>query len=198
MLPQREIRYYFSILKLVLLLLASLLFVAIGWPMTHSGANPIIAWLCVGFFVLSALVILGVLILAVIFRLPTLSRPALQITDDGISSVLPFTPWARSFVPWVDVARIRIRAQRHARGRSFASLVVHVRNSDAYMSQKAQQFAEAWDPSMKDTVINVPLIFVFVWVSAARQAQMLERITTTFAPEIIRHNIQVDQEERPL
>jgi ABC-type antimicrobial peptide transport system permease subunit len=39
-LPQREIRYYFSILKLMLLLLASLAFVAIGWPMIHAGAHP--------------------------------------------------------------------------------------------------------------------------------------------------------------
>ena len=115
MLPQREIRYYFSILKLMLLLLASLAFVAIGWPMIHSGANPIIAGLGVGFFGLGALVILGELILTVIFRLPMLDKPALQITDDGISSVLPFTPWARSFVPWADVARINIRRRRYAR-----------------------------------------------------------------------------------
>jgi hypothetical protein len=197
-LPQREIRYYFSILKLMLLLLASLAFVANGWPMIHAGAHPIIAWLGVGFFGLGALVILGELILTVIFRLPMLDKPALQITDDGISSVLPFTPWAHSFVPWADVARINIRRWRYARGRSFASLVVHVRNPDAYMSQKAQRFAEAWDPSMKDTVITVPLIFIFVWVSATRRAQMLERIKTTFAPELIQHNIWIDQEERLL
>jgi hypothetical protein len=100
-LPQREIRYYFSILKLMLLLLASLAFVAIGWPMIHAGAHPIIAWLGVGFFGLGALVILGELIL-------------------------------------------------------------------------------------------------FVWVSATRRAQMLERIKTTFAPELIQHNIWIDQEERLL
>jgi hypothetical protein len=48
------------------------------------------------------------------------------------------------------------------------------------------------------TPILVQFNMLFLFATRKRRAQMLERIKTTFAPELVQYSIWVDQEERPL
>jgi hypothetical protein len=53
-------------------------------------------------------------------------------------------------------------------------------------------------PSFRAAPPVAALDFLFLWPTRQCRAQLLERVKTTFAPEITRYHIRVDEEERPL
>jgi len=61
-----------------------------------------------------------------------------------------------------------------------------------------ERFSAKVYPSLAEAGITIPLNWLFFWTTPKRRAQLMERIKTTFAPEISRYNILVDEEERPL
>ena len=94
MTPQRELRYYASIPKLLLLLIVTGGLAPLGWSARTTGFNAIIAWILIlagcGF---GALVGIG-LVVTIVLR-----RPALRVNEEGFISTSPFTPWRRTFLP---------------------------------------------------------------------------------------------------
>ena len=61
-----------------------------------------------------------------------------------------------------------------------------------------ERFSAKVYPSLANGGITIPLNWLFFWTTPKRRAQMLERIKTTFAPEIVQYGIRVDEVERPL
>jgi hypothetical protein len=191
--PQRELRYYASIPKMLLLLLVSGIFVFIGWQMlrTHRASmNLIIAWLAIGFFGLGVVAFLAMLAFAI------LRIPLLAIDTKGITARQPLMPWKRVFVPWPDIARIGIRTQRGFHGSSFSMFQAQARGPSRYSSRRAQRFVAGLDPTLLGVVISVPFGFLFVWASRNRRVSLLNRVYQTFAPEIIQYGAIVDEAEQ--
>lgn len=183
----REIRYYANIPKVLLLLIGSGAFIVLGWSMLGSGGNMVIAWLAMIFFGLCALVALAMLVFAVVLR-----QPLLLLDADGVTARQALTPWKKAFVPWPDIARIGVRTVSGARGSSSSTLLVYVRDRNRYTSSRAQRFTAAIDPTLQGVALSAQFTFLLTWASRKRCLTVLERIKTTFAPEIIQYDIAVD------
>lgn len=198
---QREIRFHASIPKLLLFLLGSLAFVAIGWwiwTTQHSQKSAIVGVLALGFFGLCALVFLGVIVAVAIFR-----KPLLQIDELGFTEFPMLAPWRHYSVPWANVAGIGIQVQRFRRGfftQSIYYLVVQARHPELLpnRTKKTYQWTVAMYPSLAHAALAESLQMMFLVTTKRRRARMLERIKTTFTTELLQHNIWVDEEERPL
>jgi len=195
---QRELRFYASIPKILFLFIIGAAFTYAAWQALVSGANAVMSWFALGFFGLCTLVALALLGTVIVLR-----RPLLRINDVGITSFPALAPWRRVAVSWADVAGMGIRAQRvrHAfYTRSTYYLVVQARHPDQ-LAGRTTRIAK-WMYSMYPTLANAAMAeslnMMFLVITRRRRAQTLERIKTTFAPELIQHNIWIDQEERPL
>ncbi|HEX8732366.1 MAG TPA: STM3941 family protein [Ktedonobacterales bacterium] len=185
----REIRYYASIPKLLLLLIGSAAFVAIGWSMQRVGDNLVFAWMAIVLFGLCALVVLAMLIFAVVLR-----QPLLVINSAGITARQALLPWWRTaFVPWPDIARIRVRTVSGASATSISQLLIYARNRDRYNpSARGRRFVDAHAPIFQGVALSAPFALLLTWASRKRCLAVVERIKQTFAPEIIQYNITVD------
>ena len=193
MTPQRELRYYASIPKMLLLLLVGGVFVFIGRQMSHTrgvSMNLIVAWLAIVFFGLAVLAFLAMLAFAI------LRIPLLAIDAEGITATQPLMPWKKVFVPWPDIARIGIRRQRGFHGSSFSMFQAQARDPSRYSSLRVQRFIARLDPTLRGIVISVPFSFLFVWASRNRRVSLLNRVYQTFSSEIIQHSVVVDEAER--
>lgn len=191
----REIRYYASIPKLLLILLGAFGFVAVGWLLALARANPILIWLDIGFFGLGALVMLVQIALVVVFR-----RPMLLISNSGITTI-PYAlqPNRLTMVPWQEIAGIGIRVQQLPRTRQYYFIVQARRPEDALAASSGmQRLSVKMYPSLAQMAINLPLNTLFLFTTRKRRARLLEHIQMMFAPELIQYNIWVDQQERPL
>lgn len=185
----REIRYYASIPKILLLLIASAAFVVGGWAMRGSSDNVVIAWLAMIFFGFCGLVALAILFSAAILRLPLL-----VIDSTGITARQALLPWWKTkFVPWPDITRIGVRTTRGARGSSFSQLLVYARDRERYNpSARGRRFVDTFAPSLSGVALTAPFAMLLVWASRKRCLAVVERIKQNFVSEIIRYNIAVD------
>ncbi len=183
----REIRYYTSIPKILLLLIGSSVFVVLGYGMRNSGANAVIAWLAIVFFGFCALVALAVLVLAVVAR-----QPLLAIDATGITARQPLTPWKVAFVPWPEITRISIHTIRNGRSSSSSMLLVYARDRERYNpSASARRFVDTQAPTFQGVALSAQFTFLLAWASRPRCLAVLERIQQTFAPEIIQYGVEV-------
>lgn len=159
----------------------------IGWAILATGGNVVLSWLTIGFFGLGAIMFLILLVLALT------RRPVLLVTGDGIGYSAPLYPWIKRFVPWSDVARIGINIRRLSSWRSMAYFVVETRHPT---SSTSQRLMASMYPAMARAAIIIALSWLFLVASRKRQGQMLDRIATTFASEIIQYSVFVDKTER--
>ena len=190
MTPQRELRYYASIPKLLLALFGSGIAVVIGQWAWRAGANAIMAWLVVVLSGLCALIFLAILTFAVILR-----KPTLVIDSSGIAARHPLTPWKTVFVPWSDVLRIGIRTRYGAAAASSSEFQAQARDPERYNISGLQRFSERIVPTRPGTVISAPLNLLFLRISRKRRVAFLKHIEQTFAPEIIQRGVIVDEAE---
>lgn len=197
MVYQREIRYYASIPKLFVLLVGSLMFVAIGWwawTTQHTTRDAIVGVLGLGFGGVCSLVFLYWLACMVIFR-----KPLLAFTDAGVHSSFPLQPWRTIFVPWAQIERMGIFAQKMLHHASYY-FVVNARTIDSsrVSTSRVARMASTMYPSLARAAIAVQVNSVYLFASRQRRVDMLERIKATFASEIIRYQIDLAMEEQPL
>ncbi len=195
MIPQREIRYYTSIPKLLLTLIGALGFVAVGWLTAMAGASPILTWMVIGFFGFVALGMLVQIALVVVFR-----KPTLVVSDSGITaSPYALQPKRVTMIPWQEIAGIGICVQKLPRTTQYYFVVQARRPEYALAASSGMQRVSAKVyPSLAQAAINLPLTLLFLFATRNRRAQLLERIKTTFGSELVQYNIWVDDVERPL
>lgn len=192
----REIRYYASIPKIMLLLLCMTGFTFASWQWLVMGHNVVASWMS---WIVLVLCGLGMLIALVWLLLTVIvRRPILRITNAGFTSSPPIKPWRSRFVPWDDVERIGISVQRLSARTTSYYFVIEARHPERYTSSNKQRLAASMYPSLTSVAITVMLNWLFLRVSRGRRAQLLERVRTTFAPEIAQHNVWVDEKERPM
>lgn len=196
--PQRELRYYANVPKVLVLLIGSAGGTFAGWRMLTSGANVVGSWLVLGFFGLCMLIGLRWLGVIVVLR-----KPILRINEAGFTEHASAAPWRSFSVSWVDVTGICIRVLRSRSGfltRSTYFFVVQARHADQLPGRttKVARWTTAMFPSLKNVAMAESLNMMFLWPTRRMRANMLERIKTTFTPEISRYHIRVDEEERPL
>lgn len=192
----REIRYYASISKLVWYLLGSLAFVLIGWLILNNSSDIgdiIMSWLCIVFFGLGVVVFLMQIVNIIIKR-----QPILRINSAGITSADPLGVRKARFVPWGDVARISVRVQSLPRGNKQYYFLVEARQSESDGDPNKPSLTARMYPSLAHAAITVILNQLSFMATRKRRTQLLERIETTFAPEIIQYNVVIDKVERPL
>lgn len=197
MIPQREIRYYASIPKLFVLLLGSSICTAISWwtwTTQHTMKAAIGGVLGLGFGAVCSLTVLYSLVCMAIFR-----EPLLAFTDAGVRSSIPLLPWRSVVVPWARVERMGIFAQTIVHNSSFY-FVVNARTIDPYhvSSSRVARMASNLYPWLTRAAISVRVNSIYLFASRQKRADMLERIKATFASEIIRYQIDLAMDERPL
>lgn len=190
------LRFYANPVKLVLLLLGSAIFVAIGFWMLHDPAvsakpvNVFIGWAAVVFFGLGVVVFLIMTIRDVVLR-----RAALQIDEQGWSFLSgPFV--GTKTVNWQDIAQVAIYRQRLGPGRTMYYVVIHGRNPNKVT--RAARFSARFYPSLQGSLMTLPLNNLFVRTTPAKVERLLERIRTRYAYELRLYGIQVDTALRAL
>jgi hypothetical protein len=187
--PQRELRYYISIPKLLLALFGSSLFTVGGLWAWRVGANAMMAWLTIVFGGLCALIFLAILVFAAILR-----EPSLAIDPEGITARHPLTPWNAVFVPWSDVRCIGIRTRYGAAASTASEFQVQARDPNRYTLSRLQRFSARVVPTSPGTVIDAPLNLLFF--GRKQRAAFLKHVQQSFAPEIIQYHVVVDEAER--
>lgn len=205
---QRELRYYASIPKSLLYMLIPGGFIGLfGCAVMSPVDKSLRGWYWLGLILFSlAMFALWVRLFSVIF----IRKPALQIDSLGFTLTSPLRPKRKVFVSWTDVAVVGIRMQRY--GPSLLPVTLHylaVYERHSFVDVDEDDFVASAQPEqlLRSARLSMPYTYASIYAllnalsiraSQARRAQMLERIKTTFAPEIIQYNIWVDQEERPL
>lgn len=188
--PMRTLRYYASIPKIILLFAIFAGMAAVCWMGRETGALQLFAWLLGGLFALFALAVLLWLFITILLR-----TPILEINDRGATYYSPARPWRHTTVPWDEIARLDIEARRDSHRIKSYYLAVWARDPERDPSA-LQQFNVIWYSAPEGVVMVVPLDWLFLWAWRRRRARMLERIKTTFAPEIIKYDITVGEKER--
>jgi hypothetical protein len=184
------LRFYANPIKLLLLLLASLIFVVIGLLMLHDPkasarpSNVAIAWAAIVFFGLGA----GVF-LVMNFRNLIVRRAVLQIDEQGWSYLSgPFV--STRTVNWQDIAHIALYRQRMGRGGTMYYLVLHGKSPNKVT--RAARFSARFYPSLQGSLMTLPLNNVFVRTTPKKVERLLERIRTRYAYELHLYGVQVD------
>lgn len=202
--PQREIRYYASVPKLLLLVLFFCGLTVFGWWVWtgwHIFGGVIVGALLIGSGGLGALAGLGLLVDAIVLR-----NPMLLVDDSGFTTSLPLRPSRHLIYPWADISGIGVTVQELGGERSFTVrlyyLAVYRRDPDSEAELDSRErlvhYIRNLRPSFRAAPPIATLDFLFLWPTRRMRANMLERIKTTFTPEISRYHIRVDEEERPL
>lgn len=194
---QQEIRYYSSIPKLLLLLLLVVGFIWVGWNELTSRRNPVPLLLFL-IFVLVVSCIASAVVVMWLFVTVIMRQPILCINAAGLAAAPPLRPWRRRLIPWEGITRIRIGVQSGPAMATFSYFIVDASNLPNIWATSEERFSAKVYPSLAKSEITTPLNWLFFWTTPKRRAQLLERIKTTFAPEISRYHIRVDEVERPL
>ncbi|HEY1387065.1 MAG TPA: STM3941 family protein [Ktedonobacterales bacterium] len=183
----QPLRLYANPVKLVLLLLASAIFVAIGLLMLHDPkASAFIAWAAIVFFGLGVVVFLIMVIRDVVLR-----RAVLQIDERGWS-YRSGSPVGSRTVNWQDIAHVALYRQQMGPGRTMYYLVVHGR--DLNKVTRAAHFSARFYPSLQGSLMMLPLNYLFVRTTPKKVKGVLERIRTRYGYELQLYGIQVDAE----
>lgn len=190
------LRFYANPLKLLLLLLGSAIFVAIGLWMLHdstesaSSSNVVIAWATIVFFGLGVVVFLAMIIRDLVLR-----RAVLQIDEQGWSYQSgPFV--GKRTINWQDIAHVGMYRQRMGPGRTMYYLVIHGRNPNK--ETRTARFSARFYPSLQGSLMTLPLNNLFVRTTPEKAGRLLERIRTRYAYELRLYGIQVDPAIRAL
>lgn len=193
---RQALRYYPSVAKAGLLLVACAGFVAAGFWMrsiwiSHGDATyAVIGWVSIGVFGIFGLVELWLLLGRLIMR-----RPWLVIDSHGISCYM-----GRKLrkTPWDQISDIAIYRQRLSRGNTQYYLVVNARDESAVYKGRAGRLTSAMFPSVRHAAAYIVLSLFFVFCTRAKRQAILQRIRTEFAPELAHYHIFVDERERDL
>jgi hypothetical protein len=201
---RHELRLYVSVPKMVALTLLFGGLAALGWWiwMTWQTSS---AMLVGGFFMgaggLGLLSGLAWLFVAVVAR-----TPLLTVNDSGFIVSLPFRPSRDVTYPWPEIAGIGINVKgppahyRYVPLRAYF-LVLYMRSEDDEGDEEAPGQVYPSESLHLSSIYAPPVAALnlhYLLVTRERRAQLLERIKTTFAPEISRYHIRVDEVERPL
>lgn len=196
--PHREIRCYTSIPKIILMLL---LFgapaFAAWWALKgdyHSGG----LWAVLAIFGLISVIPLMWLILVAVFR-----QPILRITSDGMIYSAPIKPWSHTLVRWEEITRIWVAKQRLSSSPlyhlTYYYLIVEVDAPERFASSRLMRMNAAMYPALAKAAIMVAFSqFHFIASTHNQRERLLERIKTTFAPEIHERHVAVVKVERPM
>jgi energy-coupling factor transporter transmembrane protein EcfT len=193
------LRFYGNPLKFLLLLLASALFVVIGFLMLHdpkASARPfnvVIACAAIGFFGLGVVVFLIGFLHDVVMR-----RAVLEIDEQGWSYSPPLFV-IKQTANWQDIDHVAIYRQRLGQRRTMYYLVVHGVDPRkvARNSRIAARMYRIY-PALRETLIAVPLNNLFVRTTPKKVERVLERIRTRYAYELQLYGIDVDAQIRAL
>lgn len=194
-----QLRYYPNLLKMQALLAASLAFVFVGVSLLTNGSHSDLrtlaaAYLAIGFFGLCALVAIAFVGLIVIIR-----RPMLLINSRGLFTPFPVIRVGKD-IHWEDVAEIVVYKRRRRRASSslgsystWYTLTIKARNPAPLSGrgQKLGELAMARYPHLLGAVISLPMSYVFLRPTDAKVMAILAQIRGSFAPEIARYGIVV-------
>lgn len=192
MVQQPELRYYPSVVKLLIYLGGSLAFV-VGFLMLsgafgrHGGLDLFGAYLAIGLFGLGTLLFLGQLMQRL------LRRPTLVIADAGII----FHAFWRTFkVHWDGVSDIAIYKQTGIYGTKAYWLAVNLRDPRNLPQGRLWSMSRRLNPKLARAAILVPLNQLFVRCTAAKRDALLRDILTHFNPQLSHYGIVVDGRQR--
>ena len=192
----QPLRFYASPGKVLLLVLGSAAFVAIGvWMLRTPGIsakpfNVFIAWAAIVFFGFGAIVFLITAIQEVLLR-----RPVLQVDQQGWF-FRPALFARKQAANWRNIERVALCRQQLGQARSMYYLIIHGANSDK--GTLRTRFATRFYPAMAGALMVVPLNSLFVRTTPKKVERILERICATYAHELRSYGIQVDAEVQPL
>ncbi|HEU4785403.1 MAG TPA: STM3941 family protein [Ktedonobacterales bacterium] len=191
----QPLRLYANPLKLLLVLFASVIFVAVGLWILHDprvSTNPVnvfIAWVTIVFFGLGVVIIPIIIIRDVVLR-----RAVLEINEQGWScrSTLFVKKQTAS---WQDIDHVAIYRQQLSQRQTMYYLVVHgVDPSKVARRSRFSARMYRFYPALRESLMAIPLNNLFVRTTPAKVAQILERIRMRYAYELRLYGVQVDTE----
>ncbi len=125
-----------------------------------------------------------------------LRRPLLEIDASGWSYRPLFSgEWT---IEWQNIERVMIYRQRGACGTSAHYLTIRAKDPGRLPHRRMRAFTATIYPSLSGAVTLVSLNFVFLRVTPAKCAALLERIRTTCADELRLYGVEVDSTVRNL
>jgi hypothetical protein len=186
------LRFYANPMKLLLLILGSGMFVAIGvWMLrtpgvTDHSSNVVRAWLVIGVFGPGVIVFLILILRDVIFR-----QPVLQIDGQGWSCRTRFFVKQQT-IHWQDIERVGMYCQDLGQRRKMFYLVIHGNNPNSVAHVTTPRFVTRFYPVLQGALLTLPLNNLFVRATPQKVERVLERICTRYAYELQLYRIDVD------
>lgn len=104
-------------------------------------------------------------------------------------------------MPWEEVTGLGVRKHRLKLGLTRHYFVADVQDASKFprhLPALVRLLTKAHPSPVRQYVALASLNMIWLFATRKRQAQMLERIKTTFAPEIYQYQIQVDDQVRPI
>lgn len=194
-----SLRFYANSLKLVLLVLGSAIFVAVGYLILHDprmSANPfnvVMAWVAIVFFGLGVVVFVIIFIRDVVFR-----RPVLAIDEQGwVTRTTLFVK--KQTAKWQDIDHVAIYRQWarqsliRRRPEYMYWLVVHgVDPSKVARRSRFSARMYRFYPALREALMVVPLNNLFVRPTQEKVERVLERIHARYDVELRLNQIRFD------
>jgi hypothetical protein len=184
------LRLYANPIKIILLFVASLAFVVVGWFMLQDPAvranvtKLAAAYAAVGFFGLGAVVFLIALV-----RNSILRRPVLQIDAQGWTYRSPLGVRAKH-VLWSDLNGVAVFQQQVRTTRTYY-LALNGRYPDKLPRSPLRALQTNMYPAVSQAALLVPLNTAYVRTTPAKAEHLLRQIRARFASEFHRHGIVV-------
>lgn len=194
-----SLRFYANSLKLVLLVLGSAIFVAVGYLILRDprmSANPfnvVMAWVAIVFFGLGVVVFVIIFIRDVVFR-----RPVLAIDEQGwVTRTTLFVK--KQTAKWQDIDHVAIYRQWarqsliRRRPEYMYWLVVHgVDPSKVARRSRFSARMYRFYPALREALMVVPLNNLFVRPTQEKVERVLERIHARYDVELRLNQIRFD------
>lgn len=204
MTPRREIRYRAGIPRILLtfvLVLMCLYLVYSEIVLLASPTQQSVGDVVNNIFVLVCMVLCALGFLLWLVALGIVRGTLLTVDHAGFRALYLFKPWRSKVVPWEEVTGLGIRKHRLKLGLTQHYFVADVRDASKFprhLPALVRLLTKAHPSPVRQYVALASLNMIWLFATHKRQAQMLERIKTTFAPEIYQYQIQVDDQVRPL
>lgn len=204
MTPRREIRYRAGIPRILLtfiLVLMCLYFVYSDSVLLMSPMPQSIGDVINNILLLSVMVLCALGLLQWLVALGIVRGTLLTVDHAGFRALYLFKPWRSKVVPWEEVTGLGVRKHRLKLGLTRHYFVADVRDASKFprhLPALVRLLTKAHPSPVRQYVALASLNMIWLFATRKRQAQMLERIKTTFAPEIYQYQIQVDDQVRPI
>lgn len=186
------LRLYASPLRLIVLLIASLVFAAIGYlmvfnPGTQSGSwNTVVGWSVLIFFGLGCILFGMELALLVVAR-----RPLLEVTPEGWRYRLSTLFLKKASVSWQEIGHIGMYQQRT--GRSSATYIVLIRKSEALRAAIAQNAPAIYlQEYFARDAQRIPLTLAYFRVTPTVCERLLAEMRAVCAHEINLYGVYLE------